>query len=36
VSVWLATYGIPQADVEAFGQRWAGVLGKLFPPPQAA
>jgi len=36
VSVWLATYGIPQADVEAFGQRWAGVLGRLFPQTQAA
>lgn len=31
VSVWLATYDIPKADVEAFEQRWAGILGKLFP-----
>ncbi len=36
VSVWLATYGIPQADVEAFEQRWRGVLGKLFPQQQVA
>ncbi len=31
VSVWLATYGVPKAEVEAFEQRWRGVLGKLFP-----
>ncbi|MGH9602989.1 MAG: SRPBCC family protein [Terriglobales bacterium] len=36
VSVWLATYGIPQPDVEAFEKRWKGVLGKLFPQTQAA
>jgi uncharacterized protein YndB with AHSA1/START domain len=36
VSIWLATYGIPKSDVEAFENRWKGVLGKLFPQQQAA
>ena len=36
VSVWLATYDIPQSDVDAFANRWKGVLGKLFPQTRAA
>ncbi len=36
VSVWLATYDVPKAEVEAFEQRWRGVLGQLFPQTQAA
>lgn len=36
VSLWLATYDMPQADVDAFANRWKGVLGKLFPQTQAA
>ncbi len=29
VQLWLSAYGLPQAQVAAFGARWAGVLEKL-------
>ncbi len=29
--VWLATYGVPQTDVDAFQQRWQTLLVSLFP-----
>ena len=29
-SLWLSTYGVPQAEVEAFRSRWQEVLDRLF------
>ena len=31
VQLWLSAYGLPQADVDAFNTRWAGVLEKVLP-----
>lgn len=31
VNLWLSTYGIPQADVDALRGRWMALLEKLFP-----
>jgi uncharacterized protein YndB with AHSA1/START domain len=30
VQLWLSAYGLPQADVDAFGAKWAAVLGRIF------
>lgn len=30
VQLWLSAYGMPQAQVDAFGERWAHVLERLF------
>ncbi len=29
VTVWLSTYGVPDADVQAFGARWEKILGEI-------
>lgn len=29
VTVWLSTYGVPEADVRAFGDRWTALLKRL-------
>ncbi|HKZ51895.1 MAG TPA: hypothetical protein VJ085_01300 [Candidatus Acidoferrales bacterium] len=31
VWVWLAAYGQPQKEVDAFRDRWQNLLGTLFP-----
>jgi len=36
VQIWLSTYGVPRAQVDAFGERCSGVLQRLFPRGAAA
>jgi len=31
VQLWLSAYGLPDAQVTAFKESWAGILQKLFP-----
>jgi uncharacterized protein YndB with AHSA1/START domain len=31
VGLWLSAYGLPQSEVDGFGQRWSAALEKLFP-----
>jgi hypothetical protein len=30
VTVWLSAYGLPEADVRAFRERWARTIASLF------